>query len=103
MFTGQEERLAIDGRAPVRTAPWPTYDKGDVFISPEDEQAAIKALRRKLYFRYDYRPTGRPSPAAWSCSSPSTSGCRTSSPREHVEAIRDVCALRRHATPRSSR
>jgi dTDP-4-amino-4,6-dideoxygalactose transaminase len=56
MFTGQEERLAVDGGAPVRTAPWPTYDKGDVYISPEDEQAAIEAVRRKLYFRYDRRP-----------------------------------------------
>lgn len=56
MLTSQEERLAVDGGVPVRTAPWPTYDKGDVFISPEDEQAAIEALRSRLYFRYDHRP-----------------------------------------------
>jgi dTDP-4-amino-4,6-dideoxygalactose transaminase len=56
MFTSQEERLAVDGGTPVRTAPWPTYDKGDVYISPEDERAAIEAVRRKLYFRYDHRP-----------------------------------------------
>jgi dTDP-4-amino-4,6-dideoxygalactose transaminase len=47
--------LAIDGGAPVRVAPWPTYDKGAVFIQPEDEQAALRALRSHLYFRYDYR------------------------------------------------
>ncbi|HET6209012.1 MAG TPA: aminotransferase class I/II-fold pyridoxal phosphate-dependent enzyme [Jatrophihabitans sp.] len=47
--------LAIDGGAPVRVAPWPTYDKGAVFIQPEDEQAAVRALRSHLYFRYDYR------------------------------------------------
>jgi dTDP-4-amino-4,6-dideoxygalactose transaminase len=47
--------LAIDGGTPVRVAPWPTYDKGAVFIQPEDEQAALRALRSHLYFRYDYR------------------------------------------------
>lgn len=48
--------LAIDGGAPVRTAGWPTYDRGDVFICPADEQAGIEAIRRRLYFRYDFRP-----------------------------------------------
>ncbi|WP_433324860.1 DegT/DnrJ/EryC1/StrS family aminotransferase [Spirillospora sp. CA-294931] len=56
MFTSQETGLAVDGGPPIRTAPWPTYDKGDVFISPEDEAAAIQALRERLYFRYDHRP-----------------------------------------------
>jgi dTDP-4-amino-4,6-dideoxygalactose transaminase len=56
MFTNQDERLAIDGGTPVRTVPWPTYDKGDVFIGPADEQAAVEALRHRLYFRYDHRP-----------------------------------------------
>ena len=41
---------------PVRTAPWPTYDKGAVFVEPGDEEAAIRAIRSHLYFRYDYRP-----------------------------------------------
>jgi dTDP-4-amino-4,6-dideoxygalactose transaminase len=35
---------------------WPTYDRGDVFISGADEQAGIDAIRRRLYFRYDHRP-----------------------------------------------
>ncbi|MDQ1739873.1 MAG: hypothetical protein QOE53_1525 [Pseudonocardiales bacterium] len=48
--------LAIDGGTPVRTTPWPTYDKGAVFVQPEDEEAAIRAIRSHLFFRYDYRP-----------------------------------------------
>jgi dTDP-4-amino-4,6-dideoxygalactose transaminase len=48
--------LAMEGGAAVRTAEWPTYDKGDVFICHEDEQAGIAAIRRRLYFRYDARP-----------------------------------------------
>ena len=48
--------LALDGGNPVRTAPWPTYDKGAVFVLPEDEEAAFRAIRSHLYFRYDYRP-----------------------------------------------
>ncbi|MDQ1743028.1 MAG: hypothetical protein QOE23_1367 [Pseudonocardiales bacterium] len=47
--------LAIDGGAPVRDTPWPTYDKGAVFVEPEDEEAAIRAIRSHLFFRYDYR------------------------------------------------
>lgn len=47
--------LAIDGGVPVRTTPWPTYDKGAVFVQPEDEDAAMRAIRSHLYFRYDYR------------------------------------------------
>jgi dTDP-4-amino-4,6-dideoxygalactose transaminase len=48
--------LALSGGHPVRTRPWPTYEKGDVFISPEDEAAAVTALRAHRYFRYDDRP-----------------------------------------------
>lgn len=48
--------LAINGGTPVRTAPWPTYDKGAVFVQPEDEEAAIRAIRSHLFFRYDCRP-----------------------------------------------
>lgn len=51
-----EAMLAIDGGTPVRTTPWPTYDKGAVFVQPEDEDAAIRAIRSHLFFRYDYRP-----------------------------------------------
>ena len=47
--------LAIEGGIPIRKTPWPTYDKGAVCIHPEDEDAAIRAIRSHLYFRYDYR------------------------------------------------
>jgi dTDP-4-amino-4,6-dideoxygalactose transaminase len=50
------QRLAIDGGTPVRSAPWPTYDKGAVFVTPADEEAAVRAVRSHLYFRYDCRP-----------------------------------------------
>lgn len=49
-------RLAIDGGSPVRTTPWPTYDKGAVFVTPADEEAAVRAIREHRYFRYDCRP-----------------------------------------------
>jgi dTDP-4-amino-4,6-dideoxygalactose transaminase len=48
--------LALHGGTPVRTAPWPTYDKGAVFVHEQDEEAALRAVRSHLYFRYDYRP-----------------------------------------------
>jgi len=47
---------AILGGTPVRTDPWPCYDKGDTWLSTADEDAAIEAIRRRLYFRYDFRP-----------------------------------------------
>jgi dTDP-4-amino-4,6-dideoxygalactose transaminase len=47
--------LAIHGGSPVRTTPWPTYDKGAVFVQPEDEAAALRAIRSHHYFRYDHR------------------------------------------------
>jgi dTDP-4-amino-4,6-dideoxygalactose transaminase len=49
-------RLAIFGGSPVRRVPWPTYDKGAVFVHAEDEEAALRAIRSHLYFRYDRRP-----------------------------------------------
>jgi len=52
---GDQARLAVYGGKPVRRTPWPTYDKGAVFVHPEDEQAALRAIRSHLYFRYDYR------------------------------------------------
>ncbi|HXM57879.1 MAG TPA: aminotransferase class I/II-fold pyridoxal phosphate-dependent enzyme [Candidatus Dormibacteraeota bacterium] len=52
------QRLAIAGGRPVRVGPWPTYDKGDVFVHEEDELAVHAALRSRLYFRYDRRPIG---------------------------------------------
>ena len=48
--------LAIHGGSPIRTTPWPTYDKGAVFVQPEDEAAALRAIRSHRYFRYDHRP-----------------------------------------------
>lgn len=51
-------RLAILGGRPVRRAPWPTYDKGAVFVDAEDEEAALRTIRGHLYFRYDCRPLG---------------------------------------------
>ena len=54
--TGSPPPLAIDGGEPIRRTPWPTYDKGAVFIEPEDEDAAVRAIRGRLYFRYDRRP-----------------------------------------------
>ncbi len=49
-------QLAINGGVPVRTDPWPTYDKGAVFVTLPDEEAALRAIRSHLYFRYDRRP-----------------------------------------------
>ncbi len=51
------QRLAIHGGVPVRCTPWPTYDKGAVFVHPEDEDAALRAVRSHLFFRYDCRAT----------------------------------------------
>ncbi|MEV6773542.1 aminotransferase class I/II-fold pyridoxal phosphate-dependent enzyme [Nocardia sp. NPDC051030] len=47
--------LALNGGDPVRRAPWPTYDRGAVCVHVEDEEAALRAIRSHLYFRYDYR------------------------------------------------
>ena len=43
MQVGVDSRLAVDGGEPVRTRPWPTYDKGDVFVSEEDQEAGRRA------------------------------------------------------------
>ena len=51
----EPDRLAIDGGSPVRNVPWPTYNKGAVFIHPDDEAAALEAIRSHHYFRYDHR------------------------------------------------
>lgn len=40
---------------PVRTRPWPTYDKGFVVIDETDIEAVTNVVRSKLLFRYDYR------------------------------------------------
>src|SRR5207244_12891319 len=51
----RDARLAVHGGRPIRRTPWPTYDKGAVFVHPEDEAAALRAIRSHLYFRYDQR------------------------------------------------
>ncbi len=51
----EDTRLAVHGGNPVRRTPWPTYEKGAVFVHPEDEDAALRAIRSHLYFRYDHR------------------------------------------------
>ncbi|MFF2328372.1 MULTISPECIES: DegT/DnrJ/EryC1/StrS family aminotransferase [unclassified Streptomyces] len=48
--------LAMYGGTPIRTAPWPTYDKGDAFIGPAEEAAAVRVIRSSRLFRYDTRP-----------------------------------------------
>jgi dTDP-4-amino-4,6-dideoxygalactose transaminase len=45
----------MEGGDPVRRAPWPTYEKGAVCVHPEDEEAAVRAIRSCRYFRYDSR------------------------------------------------
>lgn len=53
---GHDVPLAIFGGSPVRRVPWPTYDKGAVFVHAADEESALQAIRSHLYFRYDRRP-----------------------------------------------
>ncbi len=48
--------LAKEGGTPIRTEPWPTYDKGDRLLVAADEEAALRALRSQRLFRYDTRP-----------------------------------------------
>ena len=38
---------------PIRSTPWPTYDKGNVFVDDEDLRAPRQAVENRLYFRYD--------------------------------------------------
>ncbi len=56
MVDQESVQLAVHGGEPVRRTPWPTYDKGAVFVEPEDEAAALRAVRSHLFFRYDSRP-----------------------------------------------
>lgn len=48
--------LAINGGQPVRSGPWPAYDKGNVLLDEDDVGAAARAVRSKRLFRYDDRP-----------------------------------------------
>lgn len=51
-----DNSLALFGGTPVRTAPWLTYDHGDVMIDESDVLAAERVVRSRLLFRYDQRP-----------------------------------------------
>ena len=49
--------LAIDGAEPVRTDPWPTYDKGDVFIGEDDLDDALALVEHfRLVMHGDAEP-----------------------------------------------
>ena len=48
--------LALNGGERIRTAAWPTYDKGYVDLNDGDEAAALRAIRSRRLFRYDDRP-----------------------------------------------
>lgn len=52
----EPQGLASMGGPPIRTRPWPTYDRGDVFVHGDDEAALQAVLGSRLYFRYDVRP-----------------------------------------------
>ncbi|MPY55840.1 DegT/DnrJ/EryC1/StrS family aminotransferase [Streptomyces spongiae] len=54
--TLQESALALNGGERIRTAEWPTYDKGYVDLSQGDESAALRAIQSRRLFRYDNRP-----------------------------------------------
>lgn len=56
--TAPEAALAINGGERVRTAEWPTYDKGYVDLNHGDEAAALRAVKSRRLFRYDNRTHG---------------------------------------------
>jgi dTDP-4-amino-4,6-dideoxygalactose transaminase len=51
----KDDVLALDGGSPVRSIPWPTYDKGNVVLDGAEEEAACGAIRSRRLFRYDDR------------------------------------------------
>ncbi len=50
------EQLAIEGGAPVRSAPWPSFAKGINYLADSDEKAGEEVLRSRRLHRYDDRP-----------------------------------------------
>jgi dTDP-4-amino-4,6-dideoxygalactose transaminase len=54
----RETGLALNGGQSIRTATWPTYDKGYVDLTEGDEAAALRVIQRRRLFRYDDRPHG---------------------------------------------
>ena len=52
-----EDSVSTTAR-PVRSAAWPTYDKGDVILGYEELAAAERVIESKLLFRYDRRAIG---------------------------------------------
>jgi dTDP-4-amino-4,6-dideoxygalactose transaminase len=49
------EELALEGGQPIRSKPWPTYDKGNVIIDDDDMELVLDVIRSKRLFRYDDR------------------------------------------------
>ena len=43
----------LNGKKPIRSKPWPTYDKGDVLIDDDDVREVLNSLKSKRLFRYD--------------------------------------------------
>lgn len=85
---GNAALLAIDGGAPVRTAPWPTYDKGSVVVDLQDEEATLRAVRSHLYFRYDWR-----SPSETECCQFESELCRYFGSRHALATSSGTTAL----------
>src|SRR5579864_389720 len=81
-------RLALDGGIPVRTTPWPTYDKGAVDVDTCDEEATLRAVRSHLYFRYDCRP-----PEATECGQLEQDLCRYFGSRHALATSSGTTAL----------
>ena len=52
----RDQYLALSETSAIRSAPWPTYDKGHVVIGDEEAEAALRAIRGRRLFRYDNRP-----------------------------------------------
>lgn len=48
--------LAIDGGTPIRTAPWPSFERGDLPMDSIEVDAVSRVVKKRLLFRYDRRP-----------------------------------------------
>lgn len=54
-FSPRRRARSAADHAPVRTTPWPTYDKGTVLIDRDEADAATRAIMSQRLFRYDDR------------------------------------------------
>lgn len=68
--------LAVNGGSRTRSEPWPTFSKGTNYIQPEDEEAAIKAIKSRHYHRYDSRPVAETECGAFERDLTDYFGCR---------------------------